>query len=720
MSFKPASFSPLALAIAAVLTSTAAQADDQMVERVQVVGSKQAVTETPGSAYYMTEEEISEYEYTDIMRALGNVPGVYVLEEDGYGLRPNIGMRGTGVNRSDKITQMEDGVLSAPAPYAAPAAYYFPTFARIQAMEVLKGTSSIEYGPRTTGGVLNMVSRQIPSEPLAGMLDVTAGEDGYGKGHVWMGGQGDRVGAVVEALRYQADGFKDMANGDTGFVRNDVMAKVGIALDEAGRHQLELKFKHSDETSDETYIGLTDEDFNRTPYLRYAASQLDVMNTEHDQVQATYQYDMGNGAVLTTTAYRNKFARNWYKADQIGGSSVSSGGVEAAADFQANAEAGEVLNVRLKNNNRSYVSQGVQTQLDMPWQNHDLSFGLRYHEDDEDRFQWRDMYEMDSSFNMTQISAGVPGSADNRLASAEAIAAFAKGRFYFGDWTVDAGARFEDIDTKREDWGDDLARLDAAAERNNSTSAFLPAVGTTYRFNDNIVFLAGVQKGFAPAAPGNDGQRNEESWNYEAGVRLAENNVAMDIIAFYSDYSNMHGNCTAAQGCNPDNIGAQVNAGEVEVYGVEMLGQYGIDLTPGMELVLDGAYTFTEAEFENSFNSNIGIWGDVSAGDDVPYQPQHQLRVGAGLQGGDWKTSLNARYLSEMRTQAGSGGIALDEYIDSRVVVDFSTRYQLDAQQEVFFTVDNLLDETYMSTRMHGGIMVGKPRTAHVGYRYSF
>jgi len=121
-------------------------------EQISIFGSKNSVNDIPGSAHLIKQEELEKFNYSDIMRTLTAIPGVYVLEEDGYGLRANIGMRGTGQNRSEKVTIMEDNVLAAPAPYAAPSAYYFPTAGRMQQVEVLKGTSSAMYGPRTTGG----------------------------------------------------------------------------------------------------------------------------------------------------------------------------------------------------------------------------------------------------------------------------------------------------------------------------------------------------------------------------------------------------------------------------------------------------------------------------------------------------------------------------------------------------------------------------------------
>jgi Fe(3+) dicitrate transport protein len=65
---------------------------------------------------------------------------------------------------------MEDGVLISPAPYSAPAAYYFGEQNAI--FRNIKGGSQIQYGPYTTGGAINMVSTQIPRRFQAVLLPV--------------------------------------------------------------------------------------------------------------------------------------------------------------------------------------------------------------------------------------------------------------------------------------------------------------------------------------------------------------------------------------------------------------------------------------------------------------------------------------------------------------------------------------------------------------------
>lgn len=275
----------------------------------QILGSKFKAQNRTGSAYYVSPQEIQKLGYTDINRMLRAVPGVNMYEEDGYGLRPNISLRGTKAERSERISIMEDGILAAPAPYSAPAAYYFPNAARMYAVEVLKGSSQVQYGPFTTGGAINMVSTPIPSR-LRLKAQASYGSFQTFKGHLMLGDSKANYGYVVEYLRYSSAGFKDNPwTDDPGFVRNDLIAKLRLNTNnsEGINQALEIKGGYAHENSDETYLGLTQEDFQQTPFARYAAAQLDRMRTHHTQFALTHTLFSARSFRWTTQAYYNYF-----------------------------------------------------------------------------------------------------------------------------------------------------------------------------------------------------------------------------------------------------------------------------------------------------------------------------------------------------------------------------------------------------------------------------
>src|SRR5690606_21486510 len=157
----------------------------------------------------------------------------------------------------------EDGVLMAPAPYAAPAAYYFPRLGRIHGVEVTKGPAAIKYGPQTVGGAINFQSTPVPGAPgsgASGRLDAFVGEYDTRRTHGVIGGwfgepEGITAGLMVEAFQESSSGFKRLdSGGDTGFALEDYVAKLALHSrpDAALNQSLELKFQDSTERSDET------------------------------------------------------------------------------------------------------------------------------------------------------------------------------------------------------------------------------------------------------------------------------------------------------------------------------------------------------------------------------------------------------------------------------------------------------------------------------------
>ncbi|MBT5720037.1 MAG: TonB-dependent receptor plug domain-containing protein, partial [Gammaproteobacteria bacterium] len=286
----------LTLAISAVSASLAnAQEGDGTIEEVTIVGSREQAQRIAGSAHYIGSDKLAQFAYSDIQRIAREVPGVAIQIEDGYGLRPNIGIRGVATERSGRITLLEDNVLIAPAPYSAPSAYYFPTVGRLSAIEVVKGPAAITQGPYTIGGALNMVSTPIPTE-MSGNIVTEAGENSTYRVHATYGGRSESgFGFLLETHQWQSDGFQDIDRSDnnTGLDVEDYTVKLSYAPSDSA-HAIELKLQSTDQNSNQSYLGLTDRDFDNNAFRRYGISALDNIKTEHEQQILRYSYDISD------------------------------------------------------------------------------------------------------------------------------------------------------------------------------------------------------------------------------------------------------------------------------------------------------------------------------------------------------------------------------------------------------------------------------------------
>jgi Fe(3+) dicitrate transport protein len=699
-------------------------------DRLMVVGGPDRLRDVPGSAHVITAADLATQRFFDVHQALRQVPGINLQEEDGYGLRPNIGMRGSGSERSAKITLLEDGVLIAPAPYAAPAAYYFPVVGRMEAIEVRKGSSSIRQGPFTNGGVLNLISTSIPSE-LGGRLELFAGEDDTVRGRLTVGDSQERHGWLLETYQARTDGFKRLdGGGDTGVDLEDYLVKLRVnSRPGALRYQaLELKVGRTEQRGDETYLGLTEADFRRDPYRRYAASQLDTIDTEHEQIQLRHFLQLRSELDLTTTLYRNDFFRNWAKLDSVRGVGIAAilaapeerGGELAILRGEVDSAPGDLT---LRNNRRDYYSQGLQSVLAWrPDERQDLELGVRLHRDEEDRFQEDDRYQMVDG-RMTFGAAGAPGSQANRVSDAEALALFVQDRIRLGRWTLTPGLRFETIDFTRTDFGaHDPQRAAPTRVRRNSVEVWIPGLGVDFLIDPKTSVFAGVHKGFAPPGPGADqATEAEESVNYELGLRHEADGFGYQVVAFYNDYENLLGRDTLASGGSGS--GDLFNGGEVEVRGLELSAQadLGRSLDLAVELPVRLAYTYTAAEFQNGFASDFEPWGpEVAAGDELPYLPKHQVFARLGILHGRWSGFLDSSWVDEMRTSSGSGPIPQGEGTDEHLVFDLSAAFELAGGVKLLGQVRNLTDEVYVAARQPAGARPGLPRTLLLGFEWGF
>ncbi len=733
--------------IVATVTFTTAQAKDAettqpaytAIDEITVFASAGGIGDVPGAITYISADDIERHSYADILRTLRLVPGVNIQEEDGYGLRPNIGLRGSGSDRSARITVMEDGVPIAPAPYAAPEAYYFPYAGRINTIEVTKGTGAVKYGPRTTGGAINLFSTPIPEEWSARAEFLYGSDDGR-RLHAWAGGRGDvgpfDAGILIETFQYNTDGFKRIdAGGSTGFDISDYVIKAGVYTKDGASvpQSLEFKYQRSDETSNETYLGLTRTDFAAAPDRRYNGSQEDQFDGEHETFQASYSAEFTPQLSLDVIAYRTEFQRDWFKLERVLGVSTSSilaDPVTFAAEFQnilaAPGFVGPDDAMELRHNARTYYANGVQGILTFNTQtgpiDHALEASLRWHKDEVDRFQNFENFRADNSaLILTSIEA--PGSDSNRIESGEAIAIFVQDNIDWNRLHATLGLRIEAIDLKRQDFGrNDPTRSGAnLSTRENSLTSVSPAIGLVYDVTDQLSVLGGVYRGFAPPSPGNAQSSEEEATNWEAGFRWSASGASVEAIGYFNDYQNLIGTCTASTGGNCV-IGDQFDGGDVNVYGLEFVGA--IDAAKWIDapfaIPLSAVYTLTQTEFQTSFSSGFGPWGAVAVGDELPYVADHQLFLTAGVEGEQWGGEIAMLYQSERRTVAGQGAIPVAEKLDAHSVFDFSAYVELFEGVKIRGKLENMFNEVYVAANRPAGLRPGLPRTFWVGVDLSF
>ena len=693
-----------------------------------IVGNKFKAKNKAGSTFYISEADIKVFKQDDISRILINVPGVTIQETDGFGLRPSIGMRGTNPDRSSKITLMEDGVLIAPAPYAAPAAYYFPTAARMKAFEVIKGGSQIQYGPYTTAGALNMVSTQIPAT-FSSNISATYGS--YNTKHFYssLGDSFKNFAYLVEYNNRNSDGFMDIdySSKKTGFDANDYVAKFRLNTDfDAKVYQsLTFKLQYSEDASQETYLGLTEADFKLDPYRRYLGSSEDNLITDHFQLMATHLITPIENLSITTKAYRNTFARNWYKLDEVnlGTGSVSIANVTAdpikyAAEYAAlTGNTNTIANALLvKANNRNYESQGVQTVGNLNFNTgtvkHDVEFGVRYHEDYEDRYQWVDGYAINNKF-MNKTNNGLGGSNANRIQSAKAVASHILYNLTIDKLILTPGLRNENITVTNNDYGkSDLNRTGVNLKTTeNTVNVWIPGLGILYNLNDSYKLFGSLHKGFSPAGalPGEDA---ENSINSEFGFRMNKNAFSSEIVIFYNEYSNMQGADTMSGGGT--GTGDLFNAGKATVNGLEFTASYDVlNKSNIFKLPIALSYTYTNTELKSNFISPS--WGTVTYGDEIPFIAKNQLALTADLEHKKYSLALNARYIGEFRTKAGQGDIPENYKIQDNIIIDFAAKYHLTNKVSLTSNIINLLDSDKAVARTPAGLRPSHPFGINVG-----
>ncbi|MBM4207221.1 MAG: TonB-dependent receptor [Gammaproteobacteria bacterium] len=696
---------------------------------VEVIEEYNSLANMPSTVNTLRQEDLFKSHVYNLNEALRKVPGVNIRDEEGFGMRPNIGIRGINPTRSTKTLLLEDGIPLSYAPYGDNASYYHPPVERFSNIEILKGPGQILYGPQTISGTINYLTPNPPSKP-GGFLSFTGGTRDYYNGHFNYGGTVGNFGGLLDITHKESDGARQNTNSDI----NDYNIKAVYDID--AHNALTLRANYFQEDSQLTYSGITDAELKNFGF-QYNPFKNDTINTDRYGTSFTHQLSFNDDVMLTTNVYWSHFHRDWWRQASTTTDS------QCGTDFRSSRLNGLAVNPdncnSIQGRLRDYYTYGVEPRLHANYQlfgfNSELDAGFRAHFEEQARTQ--------ANSGLLNVATDI---VEDNIRETNAFSGFFQNRFIFDDWSVTPGVRIEQVDFKRQN-------LLTGDRGKTSVTEILPAFGIAYTPNSQITGFFGFHRGFAPPrvedAIGNDGTivdvGPEQSWNYEVGIRTKPYTGAkLDATLFHADFQQQNAVGSIAGGSTP------LAAGKALYEGAELSARqdFGPLFNSDHNVYLQAAYTWVAtAEMTSAFRclaSATDCGGSVASrlangdliGNRLPYSPEHNLTatigyshpMGLDLQletvyvGQQYADFLNLKTGANHPDGPNSNSARSGQFglIDDYVVLNIGATYHAKPLNTDFFvSLKNLLDERYIVDRTRG-ILPGSPRLIQAGFKVNF
>lgn len=682
---------------------------------VNIIESKTKVfEEIPGSAIIINNSQIELCKPNTFSDLLTRYPGIHIANEDGLGLRLNLGIRGLQTDRSRSLLVMEDGIPVALAPYGEPEMYYSPNIDRISGIEILKGSGSILYGPQTIGGVLNLLTNDPPigTRYYAGL---SGGSGGFLKTRLGYGNGAANLGFLVEYHRKQADNLYP-----TNYKVNDLITKFKIKLDE--RSNLNFKAAFYDEQSNSTYLGITQNMYDKGEYYTNLAPN-DNLDIRRYLASISHNLIINNNIVLNTVVYGYTTTRNWLRQDfsrkphnNQTGQIFGDTNITHGAIYMLNSTGGR---------NRQFEVFGIEPRISCNYSflslRNELKTGIR--------FLYEKAFEQMIIGNKQNALSGQMR--DNETRTGNAFSGYFQNRIFLNDdIIVTPGLRIEHFVYERKivRW----RNVDTLIQNENNITGFIPGIGLNYNFNEENTLFAGLHKGFAPPrikdAITSQGEalllEPENSWNAELGWRSKSINwLTFEITLYLLEFSNQI--IPVSQSAGGTGTGL-INGGKTSHKGIE--ASLALDLSYLFRLPFE--FTFeTHSTYSNSIYSadrfvTIGESKFNIINNSLPYAPNLKwsgiinLITSWGLAFELASIYTGKQYTDELNTlePTADGQIGI---IDGYHLLNLTAKYHLFNNMFISISIKNLLDERYISSRRPQGIKVGLPRLIMAGIDFN-
>ncbi len=681
-----------------------------------ITDKSQTIKTIPGSAAIISQNQITNLRVINGNQVLRTISGTNLVDEEGLGLRMNLGIRGLDPDRSRSILVLEDGIPVALAPYGEPEMYYTPSIDRMKSVELLKGSGSIIHGPQTIGGVMNYITNDPPYSEQINMK-LCGGNDGYLNSKISYGNSFGNNGFIAELYHKRADKV-----GLTKFSTFDFLTKTKIAISK--NSVIKIKTGVYDETSNSTYLGITQNMFDNGEYYADMVPN-DELAIKRYSFSAAYQSILNLSSIMNISVFGNQTSRDWRRQDFDRKSSTSNKTGEVYGDTSI-ANGAIYLKNSNANRDREFNVLGSQIDLNSNFEvlgfENQISTGVRF------------LYEkaLEQRINGTTYLAVSGNLVEDEIRTGNALSVFAQDKIYLSkDFLLTLGLRFEMFDYER-----DIRRIksrDTMIFAEHGISELIPGIGINYSFHDNITIFAGMHRGFAPprtkdaiTAEGTALDLSAElSWNYEIGIRPVLSNYLSGELTFYAlDFSNQIIPVSVSSG----GLGfGLINGGRTLHTGLEIsfLLNIGEIIDYKNEFSLSFSSTIGNSEYSSDRIFESGSEKININGNKLPYAPEFSASTVLNFKfSKEFGFTFNSTYVGEQFTDelntvspSADGTIGL---IDSYMLFDFSMSYEISNNIEIFASVKNISDSRFIASRRPQGIKVSVPRMLTAGIDYRF
>ncbi|SDA48686.1 Fe(3+) dicitrate transport protein [Algoriphagus alkaliphilus] len=647
-------------------------------------------------------------------------PGITIWESDGSGIQLGVASRGLSPNRSWEFNVRMNGYDITPDPMGYPEAYFTPPMEVVEQIEIIRGASSLQFGPQF-GGLMNFVLRK-PDKSTRFTAETinTFGSNGLFSSFNYIGGTEGK-------WNYTAYYQKRIGNGwrENGYFNTD---HAHMEVNYAASNRLKLGMEMTYMTAESQQPGgLTDAKFGE------------------DSRQSTRN--------------RNWFSTPWFVPSLSAEYLISSNTKLSWKAFGTLAERNSVgfmrpINVEDDLGNRQvdrdyYTTYGSELRLSSSYtffgKENTLVTGLRYFNGHIDR---------------KQLGVGTTGSnMDFSVAAGDYrrdldfsninLAAFAENIFRFSDkFLVTGGIRIENIRSIMEGKLNLVSGSPQLLDRITRTRSFaLLGVGSEYHVTKGTEFYANFSQAYRPVLISDltppattdvidPSLKDSRGYNVDFGYRgTLLSYLQFDLSYFHLNYKDRIGTIAQTNSAGSiyqfrTNLGNSVSKGfegYIEVDPITAL--FGSSRIGYLHFFASLAFIdATYGDFEVTSVSNGQITTRNLEGNQVENAPRKINRYGATYNLGKfsmtWQMSDIGKAYSDASNTETPNAAATVGLIPAYQVQDLSASWNLWKQHSLKAGVNNLTNETYFTRRAGGypgpGIMPADGRTFYMTFALKF